>query len=356
MSKTRLGKVAVVSLTILAFATTLAFPEGAPRQDRYAPPGTLVKVRLSQELSSKTNQVGDAVHARLADPIVSEGQVVFPVGSEVTGEVLEVKPAGRMWQNGEIKFVFNRIIDENGKEYAITANLEGASKFTKDSWKRRLYTIAIAAGAGIIVSKIFGGSVLKGLLIGGAAGTGYTLYRKNEDVVLPVGTTINLVLEETVNVAYEFAGAETEDQPIEEKTESKDYFKDVTPREEIKTEERADLEYYSDSIEVGPRIDIILRNDSTRMGVFAGVTEEGKFILDVEYGVLLIPISDIQEVVFDSSVRSRAGMTADTVYLRDGRTMSGNFLGFYDGKFIMSSQYGEMRIPLDDVGRIAFAY
>lgn len=356
MTEYRFGRSVLIAVTTMCFVAALAFPNGLP-QDKTAPPGTPIKVRLVEEVSSKSSQVGDVVYSRLAEAMMADGQEIFPVGTQVLGEVKDVKPAGRMWKNGQIEFVMNKIVSNEGQHYSIVANLEGASKFTKDSWKRRLFTIAIAAGAGILVSKIFGGSVLKGLLLGGAAGTGYTLYKKNEDVVLPAGTTINLVLEEAISVTYGFQGGEVieqpiEEQPIEEQPAEQPDYDFGTPADTT----TPTSDYISGTIEVGPSVDVILRSDVTQRGVFTGVTDEGKIIIDVQYGVLLVPVTDVQEMVFDHSTHSGSGLTQDTAYLKGGTTVVGSFRGFAEDKFIFQTQYGEMRVPLDDVGRIVFAY
>jgi hypothetical protein len=352
MKRNKLGRIVLISLINLTFLATLAFPNGLTPQEVTAPPGTLIKVRLSEEIGSHKSQVGDIVYSRLADPVVINGQTMFPVGTQVLGEVKDVHQAGRMWKDGQIEFVFNRILTDDGREYSIVANLEGASKYTQDSWKRRLYTIAIAAGAGILVSKIFGGSILKGLLLGSVAGAGYTLYTKNQDVVLPAGTTINLVLEQAVSTTYEFGpGA----QPQTEEAVS-----EVQPAEQQPAYlEPAQLErpyqYFSDTIEVGPSVEAFLRSGGSHTGVFTGVTEEGKIIVDIQYGVLLIPVTDIRELVFNASSKTGAPAAVDTAYLNNGQKTSGTFKGFSDGKFVFASEYGEMRIPLDEVGRIVFA-
>lgn len=337
MKKNRFYKINVVTATILLFTSGLVFPAGL--QEKSAPPGTPMKVRLSEEIGSHRNQVGDTVRARLAEPMIAGGEVVFPAGAEVLGEVLAVQQAGRGTSNGEIKFVFDRIRTADGREYAIVANLEGASKYTKSSWKRRIVTIAIAVGAGVVLSKIFGGSVWRGVLLGGAAGTGYVLYKKGEDIILPAGTTIELVLEETVNVRYEFPEEEPEEQPVEELLD------------EHETEG-----YYSGTLDFGPAATIQLWSGVSHQGVFSGLTSDGRFTLSLEYGDFQIPLTDIKEIVFVAGVRGPApGENVDTLYLKNGSTQMGDFLGFADGKFVLGSDYGELHIPLDDVLRIVFA-
>lgn len=331
-------KTVVAVLTILAFSASTALPAATlhafqQQQTASAPPGTLMIVRLSETIGSDRNQPGDLVQAELAEPITSGGRVIFPVGTAVLGQVNSVISSGRGQRNGQIDFVFNRIRTADGSEVAIVANLEGASKFTQNSWKKRLYSMAIAVGAGILVSKIFGGSVRRGLLIGTAAGTGYVLYNKGEDIVLPAGTTINLVLEQTVSVSYKFAGAETE-KPAAPMTEST-----MEPGK----------------IVAGPTVEVLLRNGDRKTGQFNGITSEKGVLIKVDYGQLDIPFKDVKELVFDSNVKGSAKLQSDDAFLfKNGNILNGYFLGLENGKLIISNQYGELRVPVDDVARVIF--
>ena len=58
--------------------------------------GTPIKIRTETTLSTKTINTGDAFTATLAEPIIVEGQVVAPRGSQVEGVVAESDPGGRV--------------------------------------------------------------------------------------------------------------------------------------------------------------------------------------------------------------------------------------------------------------------
>ena len=60
------------------------------------PAGTVLDVKLTQPLSSKTAQPGDPFTATLADPIVAHGKTVIPAGANVTGKVVDAKSKGKV--------------------------------------------------------------------------------------------------------------------------------------------------------------------------------------------------------------------------------------------------------------------
>ena len=348
MRKNSFSMILITVLTLLTFTTSTAFPAHvvkAIEQDRRtAPPGTLIVVRLAETVSTAQNRPGDTIRATLVDPVFNYGKEVFPAGTEVLGRVKNVQRPDRGQRNGEMEIVFDRIIGTDGREVSIVANLEGASKFTQDSWKRRLFTMAIAVGAGILVSKIFGGSVLRGLLIGSAAGTGYVLYNEGDDVTLPAGTTINLVLEETVTVNYEFP---------ESKQNQEQKYGEIDEALEPADTSESNTNIVAGKMTSGPVVKVLLKSGKAQDGNFTGISEAGKFLIRHEYGTLEIPLADVSELIFDETVGVKVSKGEnDTVLLKNGNILSGYLMGFSAGKLVISSDYGEMRIPLKDAARL----
>ena len=307
MREIRIYRSVVAALTLLCFGSALALPAAMPAsEERTAPPGTVMQVRTLDTYGSDRNQVGDEVRSELTGAVSANGREIFPAGSLVLGEVVDVKSRGRGQSNGELELVFNRVRTPDGKEYRVVANLEGASRYTKDSWKRRLYTIGIAVGAGMLLSKIFGGTFRRG-------------------IVLPAGTTVNLVLEETVTVTYGFGQVDEPTVRVQEPLEAP-----------------------------APGVtEVILRNGNSHRGEFAGITLNSKIRLKIDYGSLDIPLADVAEIVMAGGwADQEPSDISDTFYLNNGRVLLGGFLGYEDGNFIVGTDYGELRIPKADIARI----
>lgn len=339
---TRSSLITLVALT--AFLAGVAFPPhvAAALQDRAsAPAGTLMVIRLMDTIGSDRNKPGDPIRAELAEPMIANGRTVFPEGTEVLGTIKKVESPGRGQSNGSIEFVFNQIRTRDGKVVPIVANLEGASSYTQDSWKKRLFTLAVAAGGGALVSKIFGGSFTRGLLIGAAAGTGYMLYSEGEDVVLNAGTTVNMVLEENISVVYDFPTTGKTEEPRQQPAA------DVT--------QTGPGTFEAGTIASGPNVSLLLKSGKKETGQFRGITADGKVQLGLTYGQFSIPFADVREMVFDEKVTGKIESRSDDAFLlKNGNILNGYFLGLSNGRFVISTTYGELNVPFGDVARIVF--
>jgi len=142
-------------------------PVPPPVEHVTIPAGTTVSVRMVDGLDSEVNQVGDTFRASLDSPILVEGRVVAPTGTEVQGRVTDVKSAGRFKGRAEMTLQLVRL-QMNGKSYELTTgvwNAKGRSEGT-----RTAATIGGGSAVGAIIGAIAGGG--KGAAIGAAAGAG----------------------------------------------------------------------------------------------------------------------------------------------------------------------------------------
>jgi hypothetical protein len=72
--------------------------------------GSIVYARLLTPLSSRTTKGGTAVQALLMRPLFSRtNALLFPVGSRLTGEVVQVHPAGKLHHPGQLAFKFTKL-------------------------------------------------------------------------------------------------------------------------------------------------------------------------------------------------------------------------------------------------------
>jgi hypothetical protein len=74
------------------------------------PTGSTVFVRLATALDSLKTKTETTVEAFLTRPLFSSDHLLaFPVGSRLTGEVVQVKSASLLHHNGELTFKFTKI-------------------------------------------------------------------------------------------------------------------------------------------------------------------------------------------------------------------------------------------------------
>lgn len=175
------------------------------------PSGTQIPLVLKQAISTRNARPGDAVYAETNFPITMNDKIVIPAGTYVQGRIAEVKRAGRVKGKAEILMHFTTLVFPTGYTTMLPGaveNMPGAEKthmkgeegkVEHDSTKGKdAATVASTAATGATIGALAGQS-LKGAGIGGLAGAagglGYALLSRGPDVVLPVGTSIQMVLQ-----------------------------------------------------------------------------------------------------------------------------------------------------------------
>jgi len=159
-------------LVVLALAA-LPLSWAAPKNSAAStiPAGTLVHVRITDELSSEEAQPGDTFHGVLENAIEVNGKTVYPRGSAVTGRVRAVESSGRLHHPGLLELELIRV-ESGGKSSTLSTEpwrLEG-----KSHTKSNVTKIGGGAAAGAIIGAIAGGGkgAAIGAGVGAAAGTG----------------------------------------------------------------------------------------------------------------------------------------------------------------------------------------
>ena len=141
-------------LMLVASASAAAIPAGAQ-----------LPVRITENLSSANAKVGQAFHGTLQAPIMANGHIAYPKGSQVTGKVVAVHPSGRLSDPGVLDLKL--VLVSNGRS-SLALNTQ-VFRIKGDSHTRsNVEKIGGTAAAGSILGAIFGGG--KGALIGAGAG------------------------------------------------------------------------------------------------------------------------------------------------------------------------------------------
>lgn len=114
---------------LMAVAASLLCVQGALAQGDHAkkaaahegqemmallPKGYQIEIELDDTLDSRTAHAGQAVHARLTQPITAEQQVIVPEGTRVTGKITEVKSPTAGLLKASIKFKMDEIHTSRG--------------------------------------------------------------------------------------------------------------------------------------------------------------------------------------------------------------------------------------------------
>jgi hypothetical protein len=199
--------------------TTAATPPAAPAQAEpktvTVPAGTKVLLSLKSGINTKTAQQGDGVYLISSFPVIGSSQVMIPVGVYVQGVVDRVVRPGRVKGRAQIDLHFTTMIFPNGSVVEVPGVLNSLPGSDGPKVKDSEGTVEqagnkgrdagnIAKGAAIgaeagVLGGAASGDVLKGVgygsLAGAAAGAIYTLFTRGNDIVIPSGTSVEMVLQ-----------------------------------------------------------------------------------------------------------------------------------------------------------------
>jgi BON domain-containing protein len=162
-------------------------------------PGTQLAIRLVDAIDTQKNKLGDTFHATLNSPISVDGEEVIPAGSDVTGQIVDLKSAGKFAGQSVLVLQLDSIAS-GGRTYNIQTD-----QYKKQGSSRGKNTAEKVGGGAIIggiIGAIAGGG--KGAAIGAAAGGGVgggvQAATKSQQIKLPSETVLNFTLQAPVTV------------------------------------------------------------------------------------------------------------------------------------------------------------
>jgi len=191
-----------------------AEPTGAPvaGADFVVPAGTHILLRLTNEIDTKHAKAGDHVYLETASPVFINGRMVIPVGSYVNGSVADSKRAGVVKGKSTLTLYYDSITLRSGIARDLRSRPDSAgsqgnldkTEGTIDGGKngvnagRVAQTTVIGTGVGAGIGAA-AGHIGAGAGIGAAGGAlvglAGALAKRNPDVVLRPGSTMDMVLD-----------------------------------------------------------------------------------------------------------------------------------------------------------------
>ena len=192
--------------------------------------GTRVLLNMINSVSTKQAQVGDRIYLETAFPIMSQGKIVIPQGSWVTGTITEVKRPGRVKGRGELQVRFDSLTLANGTSRNFKSDLGALDARNQETLKREQskvggagdkktdaetieHTTLGGAAAGSAIGAAtgnWGRGAGIGLGAGAAAGIAAVLLTRGPDAMLTKGSTVEMVLDRPLtfsNQDLNFSGA-----------------------------------------------------------------------------------------------------------------------------------------------------
>ncbi len=177
-------------------------PKPAPRQPHSVtvPAGTMITVRLREELSTKNSQDGQNFTATLDQPLVVDGFVIAERGSSQRGRVVELDRAGRVKGRAALAVELTELNTADGQKVAVKT--DSFRKEAESGVKGDMAKAGVVAGIGAAIGAIAGGGkgAAIGAGVGGAAGAGGVLATRGKDASLPSETRLTFRLKEPLTL------------------------------------------------------------------------------------------------------------------------------------------------------------
>src|SRR2546426_735296 len=174
-----------------------------PPQPRHVeiPAGTSVSVRTIDSIDSEVNHSGEIFKASLDGPIVLDGDIVVPSGTDVYIKLVQARSAGHMSGRSELGLELVRM-EFQGKSYALASN--EYQQVGTSRGKRTAATIGGGAAIGAAIGAIAGGGkgAAIGAGVGAASGTAVQAATKGKQIRIPSETRLDFRLEQPVEVSY----------------------------------------------------------------------------------------------------------------------------------------------------------
>ena len=199
------------------------------------PAGTVCRVLLLEDISASKSHVGDEIHARLLEPILSDSQVVIPAGSVFEGRVMKATRPRIPSRAGSLTIAFDSIRLPEGHRIPVSASLASvhvnAGSPLKMDREGRLHGSRPGAIWFLINSGVAGGiakevddgaqliveAIISTATDASTAGTAriagsvvsavFMLTRKGHDVVLPNHTEMAITLNRPLTFSAQTARA-----------------------------------------------------------------------------------------------------------------------------------------------------
>ncbi len=179
------------------------------------PAGTHLLMKLISPLHTTSSTPGSGVYLETAFPVVENSRVVIPEHTRVMGVVTDERRPGRVQGRAQMRIKFTHLILPDNRELSVVGSLQslpGSSRNRTvnnegtlepvDQIDADVYTVAKTTGAGVLIGSIrhVGIGVGQGALIGAGIGLTKVLFTRGDEISLPVGTRVEMVLQRPLTV------------------------------------------------------------------------------------------------------------------------------------------------------------
>jgi LysM repeat protein len=162
-------------------------------QPTIVPAGTVLAVRTTDALSSKTSQTGQTFSGTLAQSVKVGGKTALRAGATVSGTVVSAKAKGKIKGQGELTLQLLSI-STGDRRYQIQTDV--FSSTVKGKGKRTAATTGGGAAGGALIGGLAGGGKGAGIgaLVGAGAGLVGGAVTGNQQIEIPPESVLKFTL------------------------------------------------------------------------------------------------------------------------------------------------------------------
>jgi hypothetical protein len=187
----------------------------APASSVTIPAGTNVLMTLKSPLNTVSARAGSGLYFETTFDVIQQNHIVIPAKTLVQGVVESQTRPGRVKGRGHLQFHLTTLILPSNYTASIAGSLqslpgsnlyeginrEGAIQ-PVDQIDKDAASIVISVIAGALIGSITHGDFRagRGAMIGAAFGLGKVLFKRGDDIRLPAGTTVEMVLDRSLTI------------------------------------------------------------------------------------------------------------------------------------------------------------
>jgi hypothetical protein len=173
------------------------------------PAGTHMLMKLTSPLHTTSSTPGAGIYLETLFPVIADSREAIPEHTRVFGLVDSEKRPGRVHGRARIHLRFTQLILPDNRELAIVGDLQSLPGSSENRTDKQgalepvdqidadVYTVATATGVGVLFGSIshVGLGVPVGAAIGGGLGLAKVLFTRGDEISLPAGTRVEMVLQ-----------------------------------------------------------------------------------------------------------------------------------------------------------------
>jgi hypothetical protein len=128
IEKRTMKRIFLASLALILSAGMFLVPAAPSQAATKILPGTIIFAELSKTVDAKKVKAGDKIEAKTAVDLLSDGQVVIPKGSKITGHISDAKARSKDSKDSMIGIVFDQLSTKDGGELAIQVAIQAIGR------------------------------------------------------------------------------------------------------------------------------------------------------------------------------------------------------------------------------------